>query len=164
MADRPRVEVDSWAAAIGLLRHVLPDAEVTVSKQAQPLLPPDLPVRRSNAPWSVHKGARRVYREARPGAHLQIREYPDRWVLERDASNPHYRPVRHVAYDTAPYTLASLANPLDTTVALALYAPARLVRFGADLLTIGLSATDRLQSTIDVVPTERDPNPDPDGT
>lgn len=145
MADRQRVEIDSWAAAIGLLRHVLPDAEVTVSKQTEPLLPSDLPVRRSNAPWSVHKGARRVYREARRGTHLQIREYPDRWVLEVDASNPHYRPIRHVALDTGPYTLAALAHPLRTTLALALYAPARSVQVGADLLDAGLSTADRLR-------------------
>lgn len=84
MGSRPSFEVDSWDAAVTLLRHVVPDAIVTVPKATEPTLPTDLPLRRSDVPWSIHKGARRIYRETRPGIHLQIREYSDRWTAELD--------------------------------------------------------------------------------
>lgn len=151
MAPRPTFEVDSWDAALALVRHDVPGAEVAVSKRAEPILPPELPVRRSNVPWSVHKGARRVYREDRPGEHVQIREYPDRWTVQLDSSNPHYRPVRHVVLDTGPYARTVFANPLGTTSDALLYGPVRTLQFSAQLAADGMSAMGRLLRP--VVPT-----------
>lgn len=158
MAPRPTFEVDSWDAALALVRHVVPDAEVTVSRLAEPILPPGLPVRRSSVPWSVHKGARRVYREDRPGEHVQIREYPDRWTVELDSFNPHYRPVRHVVLDTGPYTREALTHPVRTTTDALLYGPIRTVQFGVQIATNATSTMGRLLRP--VVPTSR---PERDG-
>lgn len=133
MAQRPSFEVDSWKGALALVRHVASDAEVTVSKRDEPLLPPGVPVRRSNVPWSVHKGARRVFREERPSEHVQIREYPDHWTVEVDSFNPHYRPLRHLMLDTGPYTIASVRHPIRTMTSLLLYAPARTLQVGLQL-------------------------------
>lgn len=135
MAPRPTFEVDSWDVALALVRHVMPDADVTVPKRAEPILPRGLSVRRSDVPWSVHKGARRVYREDRPGEHVQIREYPDRWTVQLDSFNPHYRPVRHVAVDTREYTREAALHPLRTTSGLLLYSPIRALQLGSQIST-----------------------------
>ncbi len=139
MGGQQALEVDSWETALAIVRYVLPDAEVTVPKRAEPLLPEDLPLRRSNVPWSIHKGARRVYREDRPGAHVQIREYDDHWTVQRDRYNPHYRPVRHVALDTPVYTTEAITDPIGTTVDLLLYTPVRSVQLADQLTTDGVS-------------------------
>ena len=139
MGGQQALEVDSWETALAIVRYVLPDAEVTVPKRAEPLLPEDLPLRRSNVPWSIHKGARRVYREDRPGAHVQIREYDDHWTVQRDRYNPHYRPVRHVALDTPVYTTEAITDPIGTTVDLLLYTPVRSLQLADQLTTDGVS-------------------------
>ena len=139
MGGQQALEVDSWETAQAIVRYVLPDAEVTVPKRAEPLLPDDLPLRRSNVPWSIHKGARRVYREDRPGSHVQIREYDDHWTVQRDRYNPHYRPVRHVALDTPVYTTKAITDPIGTTVDLLLYTPVRSVQLADQLTTDGVS-------------------------
>lgn len=141
MTPRPTFAVDSWDVALVLLRHVVPDAEVTIPKPAEPILPPGLAVRRSNVPWSVHKGARRVYREDHPGEHVQIREYPDRWTVQLDAFNPHYRPVRHVVVDAREYTKAAVAHPLRTAAEIVRYGPIRTVQLGVQVSTAGTSAS-----------------------
>ncbi|PSQ14990.1 hypothetical protein BRD02_07385 [Halobacteriales archaeon QS_8_69_73] len=91
--------VDDWNEAVTLARSLDADAEVRLPKAAAPTLPADLDLRRSNFPWSIHKGAVAVYREREPGAHLQIREYPAVWVVTTDSYNPRYRPLGHAAVD-----------------------------------------------------------------
>ena len=88
-----------WDEAILLARSLDDDAEVRLSKTVAPALPPELSVRSSNFPWSIHKGAVAVYREDERGRHLQIREYPDSWVVSTDSYNPRYRPLKHATVD-----------------------------------------------------------------
>lgn len=135
MDDRPAYEVQSWASALAVVRHLSPEALVTVPKDAEPTLPDDPAVRRSNVPWSIHKGARRVYREDRPGDHVQIREYADRWTVERDSYNPHYRPVRHVAADTPAYTRYAVTHPVGTTADLFMWGPLRTAQMTGQFAT-----------------------------
>jgi hypothetical protein len=99
MASPPTLTLSSWPVALAVVRHAAPDPEVTVPKAAEPALP-NLPLRRANVPFSVHRGAWRVYREDVPVEHVQIREYADRWTVELDRHNPRYRPVWHVATGT----------------------------------------------------------------
>ena len=56
-----------WDEAILLARSLDDDAEVRLSKTVAPALPPELSVRSSNFPWSIHKGAVAVYREDERG-------------------------------------------------------------------------------------------------
>lgn len=88
-----------WGGAVALARSLAPDGSVSLPKAAEPALPADLDLRPSNFPWSIHKGAVAVYREAERGEHLQVREYPDRWVVTTDSHNPRYRPAAHAAVD-----------------------------------------------------------------
>lgn len=139
--------VESWRQAIAAVRHLDLDEPVRVPKAAEPALPAGLPLRRSNVPWSVHKGATNVYREDVPGEHLQIREYRDHWTVQRDSHNPHYRPARHLALDTGDYTLDAVSNPLLTATGLALFGPIRGVQFvesvSSEALGAYLSLLDR---------------------
>lgn len=140
MGSRPTFETDSWEVALALVRYVRPDAEVTVPKQAEPALPEGVAVRRSNVPWSIHKGAQRVYREDRPGAHVQIREYDDRWTVERDQFNPHYRPVEHLLADTQNYSIGAITSPVQTTTDLLFFGPPRGIQL-VDQLTVDVAST-----------------------
>jgi len=88
-----------WDEAILLARSLDDDAEVRLSKTVAPTLPPELSVRSSNFPWSIHKGAVAVYREDERGRHLQIREYPGSWVVSTDSYHPRYRPLKHATVD-----------------------------------------------------------------
>ena len=88
-----------WDEATALARALDDGAEVRLSKTVAPVLPPDISVRPSNFPWSIHKGAVAVYREDERGRHLQIREYPDSWVVSTDSYNPRYRPLKHATVD-----------------------------------------------------------------
>jgi hypothetical protein len=129
------LEVESWPAALAVVRHVRTDGEVRVPKWAEPELP-DIPIHRANVPFSVHKGAWRVYREDEPGAHVQIREYRDHWTVELDRHNPRYRPVRHVAADTRAYTRDRAGHPVETAFGLFVFGPLR-----------GLQLAEQLTST-----------------
>ena len=102
--------VDDWNEAVTLARSLDADAEVRLPKAAAPTLPADLDLRRSNFPWSIHKGAVAVYREREPGAHLQIREYPAVWVVTTDSYNPRYRPLGHAAVDVPATTLLAVTT------------------------------------------------------
>jgi hypothetical protein len=128
----------TWADAVFLLRQLGPGTKVEVSKADEPSLPTDLDLRRSNVPWSVHKGARAVYREDTPGEHVQLREYPDHWALELDQHNPRYRPARHVAADTTDYAIAALSDPLWTLTGLTLYTPVRSIQFAEEMTTLAV--------------------------
>ena len=88
-----------WDEATLLARSLDDDAEVRLSKTVAPALPPELSVRPSNFPWSIHKGAVAVYREDERGRHLQIREYSASWVVSTDGYNPLYRPLKHATVD-----------------------------------------------------------------
>mgnify|MGYP006280891033 CR=1 FL=1 len=103
--------LDSWGQAIAASRGLTHGTTIVVPKVAEPTLPHSVDLRLSNFPWSIHKGATRVYRENTPGDHLQVREYPDHWTVQRDRSNPHYRPVSHARGDipatTATVTIAT---------------------------------------------------------
>jgi hypothetical protein len=107
--------VTDWSEAIGLARSLGYDTDLRVPKSSEPALPAALSLRRSNFPWSIHKGATTVYRETERGNHLQIREYPRQWVVSRDHYNPHYRPVGHATVDIpAQMLVATLTlTPLD---------------------------------------------------
>ena len=100
------VTLNSWGQAIAAIRGFDYGATIRVPKVAEPTLPQSVDLRLSNFPWSIHKGATRVYRENTPGDHLQIREYPDHWTVQRDRSNPHYRPVSHARGDIPATTAA----------------------------------------------------------
>lgn len=132
--------VDSWEGALAIVRYVRPDAKVMVPKQAEPALPEGVAVRRSNVPWSIHKGARRVYRENRPGTHVQIREYDDHWTVERDQFNPRYRPVEHLLADTQEYSIGAISTPVQTTTDLLFYGPPRSIQL-VDQLTTDVTST-----------------------
>jgi hypothetical protein len=151
MGARPTYDVDAWDVALTLLRHIDPEAVVTVPKTAEPTLPPEPSFRRSNVPWSIHKGAHRVYREDCPGSHLQVREYGDHWTVERDQHNPHYRPVRHVLTDTAAYRGRAVTHPVETTVGLLAFGPVRTAQFLGQVATTAaltpVTTLDRLVST-----------------
>ena len=88
-----------WDEAITLARSLDDDVEVRLSKSVAPTLPPELDLRTSNFPWSIHKGAVAVYRENERDRHLQIREYPALWVVSTDSYNPRYRPLEHATVD-----------------------------------------------------------------
>ncbi|WP_254839012.1 hypothetical protein [Natronomonas marina] len=88
-----------WDEAITLARSLEEGEEVRLSKSVEPALPADIDLRRSNFPWSIHKGATAVYRERERGRHLQIREYPAAWVVSTDSYNPRYRPIGHATVD-----------------------------------------------------------------
>lgn len=103
-----RLEAPGWDEARGLARALGPGATVSVPKSAAPTLPDDDRIAPANFPWSLHKGAVRVYREDEPGGHLQIREYPTRWTVEYDRFNPRYRPVSHARRDIRPRAVAGL--------------------------------------------------------
>ncbi|WP_247009335.1 hypothetical protein [Halorientalis litorea] len=105
---------EGWEEALAVVKHLGPGASVAVPKSTEPSLPPDLELRSSNFPWSIHKGARRVYREDSPGEHLQIREYLDRWTVAVDNFNPHHRPIGHARNDVSTGAVATL--PLFATV------------------------------------------------
>lgn len=94
-----RLEVDEWSEAILLARSAGYDGAIRVPKTAEPSLPESPEFHRSNFPWSIHKGAVAVYREATRDEHLQLREYPDYWVVSLDHYNPRYRPIEHAAVD-----------------------------------------------------------------
>lgn len=91
--------VESWEEALTLARALGAEKSVTVPKSAEPALPTDIDLRRSNFPWSIHKGAVSVYREHEQGEHLQVREYPTSWAVSIDHYNPHYHPVEHATVD-----------------------------------------------------------------
>jgi hypothetical protein len=105
----------NWDEAIGLARTLGYDADLRVPKSSEPALPASLSLRRSNFPWSIHKGATAVYRETERGDHLQIREYPRVWTVSRDHYNPHYRPVGHAAVDIPAHLLVAMVTltPLE---------------------------------------------------
>jgi len=106
MGDRLRTQ--SWGQAIALARQVGYQSRVVVPKTVEPALPSYLDARPSNFPWSIHEGATRVYREDTPGEHLQIREFPDRWEVSLDRSNPHHRPISHARRDVPRGSIFSL--------------------------------------------------------
>lgn len=139
MGPRPSFQVSSWDVAVTLLRYVVPEAIVTISKVDEPILPDDLSLRRSDVPWSIHKGARHVYRENQLGRHVQIREFDDRWTLELDNYNPHYQPVRHIALDTPRYTFDALTHPIQTTSGILLFGPVRGIQLAGQLATDAVS-------------------------
>ncbi|MFB6142181.1 MAG: hypothetical protein ABEJ30_02430 [Halorientalis sp.] len=109
-----RVSAENWRRALALARQLDRGTVVSVAKSAEPTLPEDIDLLRSNFPWSIHKGATAVYREDSPGEHIQIREYPDRWTVARDSSNPHYRPINHARHDVTTAAVATL--PVFATV------------------------------------------------
>lgn len=130
------LRASEWSAALAAARRAGYDREVIVSKVDEPTLPSDLPVRRSDFPWSIHKAARAVYREDSPGTHIQIRDYPTFWAVSVDRHNPHYRPVEHATLDV----------PLVVLVASGALTPNRARRwlFGDRLVPVSpgsLSAT-----------------------
>lgn len=132
------VAAGSWSDALLLVQQLGPCTQVEVSKADEPSLPRSLNLRRSNVPWSVHKGARAVYREDVPGEHVQLREYPDRWTLEVDRHNPRYRPARHVAVDTRNYTMSVLSDPLWTLTGFTLYTPVRSIQFAEEMAALAV--------------------------
>jgi len=99
-----------WDEAIALARSLGAETEVRLSKAVAPALPDDLPVRRSNFPWSIHKGAVAVYREREVGEHLQIREYPAFWSVTTDGFNPRSRPLSHATVDIPATMLIAMAT------------------------------------------------------
>lgn len=152
MPARPTFDVRSWDAALAIVRHLAPGALVTIPKAAEPTLPEGLSVRRSNVPWSIHKGAWHVYREDQPGAHVQIREYPDRWTVEQDLHNPHYRPLRHLAADTPEYARHAVRTPIGTTTDLLVFGPVRSVQLVTQLATTAaLTPVTALDDVLDIV-------------
>jgi hypothetical protein len=92
MNERPAGDRDE---AVTLARSLDDDIEVRLSKSVAPTLPPELYLRTSNFPWSIHEGAVAVYRENERDGHLQIREHPASWVVSTDGYNPRYRPLKH---------------------------------------------------------------------
>lgn len=148
MSDRPTFDVGSWDAALTIVRQLVPEAMVTIPKEAEPTLPEGVSVRRSNVPWSIHKGAWRVYREDRPGDHLQIREYPDRWTVELDQHNPHYRPLRHVAVDTTDYTRNAARHPIGTASDVLVFGPVRSAQLAAGVATSAALAPITMLDTV----------------
>lgn len=98
--------VETWDQALVTIQTVDYGTEISVPKATEPTLPPTVDLRASNFPWSIPKGAIRVYRENTPGEHLQIREFTDHWAVQRDRSNPHYRPVSHASGDVPAMTAA----------------------------------------------------------
>lgn len=152
MVRSPTFEVDSWETALTIVRHLLPGAEVSVPKEAEPLLPATVSLRRSNVPWSIHKGARTVYRENRPGDHVQIREYADHWTIQLDHYNPHYRPVRHVAIDTPEYTRRAALQPIRTTTDVVVFGPLRSVQLAQQVTVDSVSTvTSMFDRGLDVL-------------
>lgn len=152
MARSPTFEVDSWETALTIVRYLVPDAEVTVPKESEPLLPTEVSLRRSNVPWSIHKGARRVYREDRRGEHVQIREYADHWTVELDNNNPHYRPMRHVALDTPEYTRRAAAHPISTTTDVLFFGPLRTAQLAQQITVDSVSTlTSMFDRSLDVL-------------
>lgn len=127
---------ESWDEALVLLEQLGCGTHVTVSKADEPALPPGLRLRRSNVPWSVHKGATAVYRQDTPGTHVQIRDYADRWVVELDNHNPRYRPARHVAVDTREYVRTVVSQPLWSLTGVTLFTPVRSVQFAEEMATL----------------------------
>lgn len=99
-----------WDEAIALARSLDPEPEVRLSKAVAPSLPADLDVRRSNFPWSIHKGAVAVYRERERGEHIQIREYPASWVVTTDTYNPRSRPLGHATVDVPATMLIAMTT------------------------------------------------------
>jgi hypothetical protein len=132
--------VESWPAALAVARYALPDGEVTVPKWAEPALP-DIPLRRANVPFSVHKGAWRVYREDERGTHVQIREYADHWTVELDRHNPRYRPVRHLAVDTPEYTRDAVSHPVRSVFGLLVFGPLRGLQLAEEVTTTVFGST-----------------------
>lgn len=100
--------VDTWAQALLRVQILGHTGHVVVPKAEEPALPDAVTLRMSNFPWSLHRGATRVYREDSPGEHVQIREYQDRWTVSLDRHNPHYRPVSHSRTDVPLTALASV--------------------------------------------------------
>jgi hypothetical protein len=100
--------VDTWEQALLTIRLLGHTGHVTVPKAAEPGLPDTVTLRLSNFPWSIHRGATRVYREDNPGEHVQIREYQSHWTVSLDRYNPHYRPLRHSRTDVPATALASV--------------------------------------------------------
>lgn len=96
-----------WEEALTVARSLGPDGSVRLPKAAEPALPTDLDLRPSDFPWSIQKGAVAVYREAERGEHLQVREYPDRWVITQDSHNPRYRPAEHAVVDVPVHLLVA---------------------------------------------------------
>ena len=130
---------EGWEEALAVAKHLGPEASVAVPKSVEPSLPPDVELRNSNFPWSIHKGARRVYREDSPGEHLQVREYLDRWTVAVDHFNPHHRPIGHARNDVSTGVVATL--PLFATmqtVRVAGQLTTSLVERQGQLLTEGL--------------------------
>ena len=138
-----RVHAGDWTEAVTVARSLGTDATVRVSKAAEPSLPADLDLRPSNFPWSIHKGAVAVYREAERGEHLQIREYPDHWVVSLDRYNPRYRPVGHATVDV----------PVHLLVATGLLTPVQGYRWVlGDRLPSPTSAVEYSASALGAVP------------
>lgn len=100
--------VESWDEAVTVARALGTEESVTVPKAAEPTLPADLDLQRSNFPWSIHKGAISVYRERKRNEHLQIREYPTSWVVSVDNYNPHYDPVEHATVDIPAHMIIAM--------------------------------------------------------
>lgn len=58
---------------------------------------------------SFPNGATKVYREARETDTLQLREYEDRYTLQKDRYHPQEYPVRHAVHDATKYTALGVA-------------------------------------------------------
>ncbi|WP_336001427.1 hypothetical protein [Halorientalis halophila] len=101
-------EAAGWDEALVRARRLDHQSRIVVPKAAEPGLPQSVELLHSNFPWSIHGGAVRVYREDRPGEHLQIREFRDRWTVSLDRVNPQYRPLSHAKGDVPVASLASL--------------------------------------------------------
>lgn len=144
--DEP-LTATSWTEAATLVRQLGDGTTARLPKADAPSLPDDLPLRRSNVPWSVHRGAVTVFREDVPGPHLQVREYGDHWLVELDRHNPHYRPARHVAVDTRSYAWDALTHPGWTAVGLALFAPVRSLQFAEEMASLAVETPRSLVET-----------------
>jgi hypothetical protein len=126
----------SWGQAIAMARQIGDETPVIVSKAVEPALPDHLEVTASNFPYSLHKGAFRVYRESTPGRHLQIREYTDHWELTLDSNNPHYRPLSHARGDVPAGSVATLPTFLAVRgLGTAARLPLEIANFSLQLLS-----------------------------
>jgi hypothetical protein len=97
-------QATNWWQAIRIANEHGPGITIDIPKHAERMLPPGRQFIESNPPFSLKLGAEQVYREDKRGPHYQIRDYKDRWSLQYDRFNPHYRPLRHAAVDATAYS------------------------------------------------------------
>ncbi|WP_135825906.1 hypothetical protein [Halorussus ruber] len=90
----------NWYSYLNQARNAEYGEKITVPKNHVVGLPQNF----EESPLSIPDGANAVYREDKATDTLQLREYDDKYTLQKDRFHPEDYPVRHAVTDAKKYT------------------------------------------------------------